>query len=162
MFFWRASTFLDAMRRFLPKTAAIIASMPSVHSRDFQRMFRQRYPLCENISVDYGVMEKAAAAGMVWAVATDDIGWSDVGSWNAAYQLQKLNADGHALRSDAIWHDSRGCYVDAPHKMVALVGVSDLVVVDTPDALLIASRARAQDVGNVVQQIEQRKFTRLL
>ena len=78
----------------------------------------------------------------VVGMAIDDIGWNDVGSWNAVYELLDRNGDGNALVSETSSQDSTGNYVDAKGKLVALLGVKDLVVVDTPDALLIADRNR--------------------
>jgi len=107
--------------------------------------------LCENISVDYAVLEKSSN---VVGVAGDDIGWNDVGSWNAVYELLPQDASGNVLRSDAVLEDASGNYIHAPGKTVAMVGVQDLVVVDTPDALLIADRKRAQQVGKIVKKLE--------
>ena len=89
-------------------------------------------------------------------IPAGDIGWNDVGSWNAVYELQKRDAQGNALRS-AIPSSrrARGNYVDAEGKLVALLGVKDLIVVDTPDALLIADRSRAQEVGELVKRLEK-------
>jgi mannose-1-phosphate guanylyltransferase len=118
------------------------------------------FPRCENISVDYAVLEKAQN---VLGIPAGDIGWNDVGSWNAVYELQPRDADGNALRADALMLDSGGNYVDsAKSKLIALLGVHDLIVVDTPDALLIADRSRAQQVGDLVKQLEKRKRDDLL
>jgi mannose-1-phosphate guanylyltransferase len=90
--------------------------------------------------------------------AAGDIGWNDVGSWDAVYELQPRDAQGNALSGDTrhtLVEDSTGVYVDAKGKLVALLGVKDLIVVDTPDALLIADRRRAQEVGNLVKRLEQ-------
>lgn len=153
MFFWKTSVLLDAMRRHQPKTATILASLPSITSRNFGALLRRSFPLCENISIDYAVLEKTDG---VVGFAGDDFGWNDVGSWNAVYELLPRDANGNALRSEAIAQDSTGNYVDAAGKLVALIGVKDLVVVDTPDALLIADRGRAQEVGEVVRALEKR------
>ena len=121
--------------------------------------WRKSFPRCENISIDYAVLEKA---NNVVGIAIDDIGWNDVGSWNAVYELLKRDADGNASAGDSIAQDSTGNYVDARGKLVALLGVKDLVIVDTPDALLIADRKRAQEVGAIVKALEQRKRDDLL
>ena len=89
------------------------------------------------------------------ALAAGDIGWNDVGSFNAVYELLPHDPDGNTGRGEALILDSRRCFIDAPDKIVALLGVEDLVVVDTPDALLITRRDRAQDVGRLVAVIEQ-------
>jgi mannose-1-phosphate guanylyltransferase len=85
-----------------------------------------------------------------------------VGSWNAVYELQNRDAAGNALIGDTVLKDSTGNYVDANGKLVALLGVKDLIVVDTPDALLIADRNRAQEVGAIVKELENRKRDDLL
>ena len=152
MFFWKASVVLDALREFLPKTATLLASLPGFASRGFASQLSKVFPHCENISIDYAVLEKAAA---VAGFATDDFGWSDVGSWNALYELLPRDASANAVRGQVLSHRSSGNYVDAESKLVALVGVKDLVIVDTPDALLVADRARAQEVGDLVKQLEK-------
>jgi len=159
MFFGRAVVFLEALRQFLPKTATLLASLPPFSSRKFPARLEETFPLCENISVDYAVIEKA---GNVVGVAADDIGWNDVGTWNAVYELLPRDKEGNVARSDALLEGATGNYVDAPGKLVALLGVKDLVVVDTPDALLIADRSRAQQVGDLVKSLERRKRHDLL
>lgn len=152
MFFWRASVLLDSLRRFLPKTAGLIDGLPPFASRLFAARVREVFPQCENISVDYAVLERAPN---VVGLAAGDIGWNDVGSWNAVYDLHSRDTHGNALSGDTLVADSTGMYVDAKGKLVALLGVKDLIVVDTPDALLIANRSRAQEVGDLVKRLEQ-------
>ena len=159
MFFWKTGVLLDALRRFLPKTATLLASLPPVSSRGFGSALKKTFPLCENISIDYAVLEKA---DNVAGLAADDIGWSDVGSWNALYELVRRDASANFSRGDAVALESSGNYVHAPGKLVALLGVKDLVVVDTPDALLIADRNRSQQVGDVVKLLERQKREDLL
>ena len=156
MFFWRTSVLLDAMERFVPKTASLIASLPAWPSR---AKLASVFPKCENISIDYAVLERASN---VAGIAAGDIGWNDVGSWNAVYELHKRDASGNALRGEALIESSTGNYVDASGKLVALLGVKDLIVVDTPDALLIADRARAQQVGDLVKRLEKLRRDDLL
>jgi mannose-1-phosphate guanylyltransferase len=158
MFFWRASVVLDLMRRHQPKTATLLAGLPPLGSPNFAAKLVERYPLCEGISIDYAIIEKA---DQVAGFALDDIGWNDVGSWEAVYDLAKKDGDENASRSELIAESSRGNYVDAS-KPVALLGVENLVVVDTADALLVADRRRVQDVGNIVKALEGKKREDLL
>ncbi|MGA3026691.1 MAG: mannose-1-phosphate guanylyltransferase [Bryobacteraceae bacterium] len=151
MFFWRTSVLLDALRRHRPQMATVLASLPPFASRNFHAKLRGTFPLCENISIDYAVLE--SAKGVV-GIAADDIGWNDVGSWDAVYELMAHDASGNAARGETLLSGSSGNYVDASGRLVALLGVKDLVVVDTPDALLIADRRRAQDVGALVKLLE--------
>lgn len=159
MFFWRTSVLLDALRRYLPKTATLLASLPSFSQRGFPAALKKSFPLCENISIDFAVLEHATN---VVGFPTDDIGWNDVGSWNAVYELSARDKHANAVRGDALIQDSTGNYIDARGKLVALLGVNDLIVVDTPDALLIADRRHAQQVGDIVKQLEKMKRDDLL
>ena len=151
MFFWRADVLLEQLRRHLPKTATLLASLPGVASRRFATELKKTFPLCENVSIDYAVLEKAES---VSGIPAADFGWNDVGSWNAVYELLPRDAFGNAVAHNAICQDSHGNFVDARDKVVALLGVTDLIVVDTPDALLIADRRRAQQVGDIVKALE--------
>jgi mannose-1-phosphate guanylyltransferase len=159
MFFWPAALILDELRRHLPKTASILAALPPFRARRFAADFARCFPLCENISIDFAVLEKAAK---VSGIAAGDFGWNDVGSWNAVYELLPRDGQGNVVVHDSVLLDSHNNFVDARGKTVALLGVSDLIVVDTPDALLVAARGRAQSVGEILKHLEARKRDDLL
>lgn len=152
MFFWRTDVLLDNLRHHLPKTHTLLAALPPFSSRQFGARLAESFPLCENVSIDFAVMEKAAN---VVGVAADDIGWNDAGSWNAVYELTARDRNGNAAVTEALLEASTGNYIDARGKLVALLGVDNLVVVDTPDALLITTRDRAQEVGTLVKRLEK-------
>jgi mannose-1-phosphate guanylyltransferase len=158
MFFWKASTVLDLMRHHQPKTATLLAGLPAFSSKSFGSKLKASYPLCDDISVDYAIIEQAER---VSGLALDDIGWNDVGSWEAVYELAEKDANGNASRGDLVAEGSHGNYVDAA-KTVALVGVENLIVVDTPDALLVASRSHAQDVSKLVKTLDAQAREELL
>ncbi len=142
MFFYSASTMLDALREHLPEIARI-ATSPNV-AASFASM--------QSISIDYGVMEKAKRV----AVVPGDFGWSDLGSWQSAWELATKDADGNALPEGSVSIDSRNNLVwdrASTKRTHALVGVSDLVIVETDDAVLVVPRERAQDVKLVVDQL---------
>jgi mannose-1-phosphate guanylyltransferase len=153
MFFARTDALLDELRRNLPKTATILAALPKFGGRKFQAGLERCFPLCENISIDYAVLEKAKN---VAGIAAADFGWNDVGSWNAVYELLARDAFGNVAHRDSVILDSENNFVDARGKLVALLGVKGLIVVDTPDALLVASRDRAQAVGDIIKHLESR------
>jgi mannose-1-phosphate guanylyltransferase len=159
MFFWKAETVLNAMRRHQPKTATLISSLPAYAHPDFAAKLAEVFPLCESISVDYGVIEHAEN---VAGLACDEFGWNDVGSWDAVYELMAHDTNSNAARSELLCSDSTGNYIDCGHKLVALLGVKDLIIVDTPDALLVADRSRAQQVGDIVKLLEKNKREELL
>jgi len=159
MFFWRTSVILDALRQHLPKTASLLASLPPFGSRRFAKSLGEAFPKCENISIDHAVLERAAN---IAGLPAGDILWNDVGSWNAVYDLHARDRAGNALRTHTLIEESTGNYVDAGKKLVALLGVKDLIVVDTPDALLIADRGRAQQVGDLVKLLEKAGHHHLL
>ncbi|HLK46730.1 MAG TPA: mannose-1-phosphate guanylyltransferase [Bryobacteraceae bacterium] len=159
MFFWKAGVLLDQLRRHLPRTASVLASLPAWGARNFDRQLQEAFPRCDNISIDYAVLEKA---DNVSGIPAGDFGWNDVGSWNAVYELMARDPHGNAVAHESVCLDAHNNFVDARGKLVALVGVENLIVVDTPDALLVADRSRAQDVGNVVKALEQRKREDLL
>ena len=159
MFFWKAQTVLENLRTHLPKTATLLSSLPAFEDRTFATKLKAVFPLCENISIDYGVLERASD---VVGFACDEIGWNDVGSWNAVYDLLPRDADGNVGRSPLAALTSFGNYVDAGKKLVALVDVKDLIIVDTPDALLVANRHQAQQVADLVKLLEKRGSEELL
>ena len=159
MFFWRAAMVLDSLRAYLPKTATLLSSLPAFQNRGFQAKLKQVFPLCENISIDYAVLERAS--GVVGFVC-EEIGWNDVGSWNAVFDLLAPDGDGNVGRSTLASLGSSGNFVDAGKKLVALVDVNDLVIVDTEDALLIANRHQAQKVAELVKLLEKRGRHELL
>jgi len=159
MFFWRADVLLDQLRRHLPKTAAILASLPRFGARGFSTALKRAFPLCENISIDYAVLEKARN---VAGIPAADFGWNDVGSWNAVYELLPRDPCGNVAAQHSVCLDAHDNFVDAGGKVVALLGVRDLIVVDTPDALLVTSRSHAQRVGEILKTLEARHREDLL
>jgi mannose-1-phosphate guanylyltransferase len=162
MFFWKAGTFREELQKHLPGTArtlSAIAQRSGTSSRNgLAQVLKELYPACENISVDYAVLEKAKR---VLGIPCD-FGWSDVGSWNAVYDLATNGSTENVLRSEALLLDSTGLLVDVPGKLVAAIGLQDLVVVETGDALLIARRDQAQRVSDVVKRLETSRRDDLL
>jgi mannose-1-phosphate guanylyltransferase len=162
MFFWKAARFQEEMRTHLPKTAKVLQeiarSAPAANPGRLQRVLQARYSSCENISVDYAVLEKAKG---VLGIPCD-FGWSDVGSWNAVHDLSPKDKQDNVLRSETLLLDSTGLLVDVPGKLVAGIGLHDMVVVETKDALLIARREDAQKVSALVKLLEQTRRDDLL
>jgi mannose-1-phosphate guanylyltransferase len=164
MFFWRASTFLENLRKFLPATHAALTELAElIGTKRYAAALARIYPQLENISVDYAVMERATrSAGGHVSMIPAKIGWSDVGSWASVYELLAEKGGGNVSAGAAFTSDADRNYFWAPKKFVAAIGVRDLVVVDTDDAILICDRAHSQDVGKIVKWLEQNKRTDLL
>ena len=165
MFIWGARTLADAIREHLPETAPHLEEIAAAWgAASFERTFRRLYPKCENISVDYAVLEPRSAKGEhasnLYCIPAD-FGWNDLGSWTALYEHRVAKSkDSNAGATFAL--DAEGNYIHAPGKFVAAVGVKDLVIVETDDALLITTRARAQDVGKIVKHLDEKKLAKLL
>lgn len=159
MFFFRADVMLAAISRCLPAirtfTNALVITAPAARSA----LVKREFPELPSISIDYGVMEKEHDIRVV----PGDFGWDDVGSFSAAWQLADKDERDNAAIGEALFEDSLRCYTSAPQgKLVALLGVNDLVVVDTEDALLVMPRERAQDVRRIIDALKAHGRTRYL
>ena len=156
MFLFRASVLLAQLERFRPDIVATCRESFAAAKRDgdFIRVDREAFARCPSDSIDYAVMEKTDAA-MVLPV---DIGWNDVGSWSALWDVAERDESGNAHHGDVIAVDSRNSYAYA-RRLVALVGVDDLVVVETDDAVLVARKDRVQQVKDVVSQLKAAQRT---
>lgn len=170
MFLWSARTLANALREHLPKTALLLERIANSYgTSNFARAFRRLYPKCENISVDYAVLEPRSAKGEGHSnlfCLPADFGWNDLGSWTALHEYQvaqqKPAHDNLITSTGAFTLNSRGNYIHAPGKFVAAVGAENLVVVETEDALLITTREQAQDVGKVVKHLDEKKLKKLV
>ena len=150
MFVWKASTLLAAVAQYMPQTASALCKLPPFGAPNFASSLAEHYAACDNLSIDYGVLEKASN---IVGFSCADFGWNDVGSWEAVYTLADKDGVSNAPHTPIEAIDASGNYVDAPGKLVALVGVDNLVVVDTLDALLICPREKAQQVSAVVKAL---------
>jgi mannose-1-phosphate guanylyltransferase len=163
IFLWSASTLANAVREHLPETAPVLEEIASAYGTpEFEDVFHQLYPKCENISVDYSILEPRSAKGEHLShlyCLPAEFSWNDLGSWASLYEYQmetRLLGDGDGNVSESDGHltiDASNNYIYSPKKFVALVGVENLVIVDTEDALLIAHRDHSQDVGRVVKEL---------
>ena len=163
IFLWSARTLANAVREHLPETAPLLEGIAAAyHTADCESVFHSLYPKCENISVDYAVLEPRSAKGEHLShlyCLPAEFTWNDLGSWASLYEYQletRLRGDGDGNVAEADGHmalDAGNNYIYSPRKFVALVGVENLVVVDTEDALLIVNREHSQDVGKIVKEL---------
>jgi mannose-1-phosphate guanylyltransferase len=163
MFLWSARTLANAVREHLPETAPLLETIAAAFGTpSFEEVFRNVYPKCENISVDYAVIEPRSAKGEHLSnlfCLPAEFSWNDLGSWSSLYEYQhdtRLRGDPDGNVADSGGHlaiEASDNYIFSPKKFVALVGVENLVVIDTEDALLIAHRDHSQDVGKIVKEL---------
>jgi mannose-1-phosphate guanylyltransferase len=169
MFLWSARTLTNALREHLPKTAPVLEQIAQAFGTPkFAGTFRRLYPKCENISIDYAVLEPRSSKGEqnsnIFCLPAD-FGWNDLGSWTALYEHHVAKAkpvDDNLISGKFFTLNAAGNYIHAPGKFVAAVGVNDLVVVETDDALLITTREHAQDVGKIVKYLDENKLHELV
>ncbi|GED44013.1 mannose-1-phosphate guanylyltransferase/mannose-6-phosphate isomerase [Cobetia marina] len=153
MFLFSAKRYLDELERFQPAMveACRAALAGASQDLDFTRLDAEAFKACPSDSIDYAVMERTEQA----AVVPLEAGWNDIGSWSALWDVKEHDAQGNACQGDVMLHDSRNLMVHADHRLVATVGVDDLVVVETKDAVLVAHKDRVQEVKKIVERLKR-------
>ena len=156
MFVVRASVWLAALEHFRPDIASTTRAAWTARSTDarFVRPGKAEFAVVPAESVDYAVMERCPGSAFDIRMVPLAAGWNDLGAWDAVWQVAEKDADGNASLGDALVEDSRNTFVHATSRLVSLVGVDNLVVVETADAVLVADRSRSQDVKKVVAKLE--------
>lgn len=151
MFVFRASQYLAELEAQAPAIMAAVRKAWALRRTDYDfiRLHGESFALCPSDSVDYALMEKSAHVAMVPLPCR----WSDLGSWEAIYENSAQDAEGNACVGDVLSQDSQGCYIHAGSRLVTTLGVKDLVVVETGDAVLVADRARSQEVKSLVARL---------
>ncbi|KAF0951438.1 mannose-1-phosphate guanylyltransferase/mannose-6-phosphate isomerase [Escherichia albertii] len=160
MFMFRASIFLDELKKFRPDILASCQQSlsSSTQDLDFIRLDNSSFSCCPEESIDYAVMEKTAEAVVVPLNAQ----WSDVGSWSALWEISSKDQSGNAIRGDVLIEDATDSYLYSQHRLIGAVGVKDLVVVETKDAVLVAHKDKVQQVKNIVAQLKKNNRTEYL
>jgi mannose-1-phosphate guanylyltransferase len=159
MFIWRTSVIRDEITQFLPDLREQLDRVaPTIGTPGYHAALELAYGVTRSISIDYGVMEKAQQVFVV----RGDFGWSDVGSWDEVVRLTPVDDDGNSLRGSVIMKDAHGNYIDAGDRVIAAIGVDDLIVVSAGDALLICRKGRSQDVKEVVDYLRRKQMNELL
>ena len=154
MFVFRAQTYLDELNIHRPDilAASLAAWQGAKRDPDFCRLAKEQFQACPSDSIDYAVMEKTAHAAVIEA----GIGWNDIGSWEALWSTAVQDSDGNVTRGDVEMESVTGSYIRAEERLVAAVGVTDLVIVETADAVLVAHKDRAQDVKLTVDSLKRK------
>ncbi|MDD1782446.1 mannose-1-phosphate guanylyltransferase/mannose-6-phosphate isomerase [Enterovibrio sp. ZSDZ35] len=152
MFMFKASRYLEELKKYRPDILSSVEKALSTASNDlyFTRIGEKAFHDCPDDSVDYAVMEKTDSAVVVPMSA----GWSDIGAWSSLWEVSDKDADQNVVRGDVIAEKSKRCYINAPERLVAAVGLEDLIIVDTKDSILVAHRDSVQDVKSVVNKLK--------
>jgi mannose-1-phosphate guanylyltransferase len=160
MFVWRASVILEAFREHLPEVYDGLLEIRGIlESRGSRQRIAEIFKQFESISIDFGVLEHARNCVVIEA---EEFGWSDVGSWDQWAENFALDEEGNLVKGDAIAIDSHGCVVRGHNRLIAAVGLKDIVIIDSGDALLVVSREHVQDVRKVVAELKQRGRSELV
>lgn len=157
MFVFKVNLFLEEMSLYASDILenCKVAISDSKKDMDFIRVNKDKFSLCRSESIDYAVMEKTQRA----AVVPLDAKWSDIGSWSALWEIQKHDDFGNAIKGDVICLDSSNNYINAEHRLVTVLGLEDLIIVETKDAVLITDKDHVQDVKKVVEKIKLQERT---
>jgi len=159
MFVLKASVWLAALQRFRPDIAAATRAAFDAAKTDhkFVRPDKALFAAVPSESIDYAVMERCPGSDTALRMVVLNAGWNDLGAWEAVWQVADKDAAGNASRGDTLISDSRNTLIHATSRLVSAVGVEDLVIVETPDAVLVADRARSQEVKAIVTALDQQK-----
>jgi len=159
MFVWKASTIIRSFERHLPSVSRAMESiLPMLNTVHEPQAIRQVYETMENISIDYGIMEKADNTVVIRA----EIAWNDVGSWSSLSDVWETDNENNACRGKVLCVESKECVALSPHKVAVLLGVEDLVIVDTPDAILVCRKDSCQDIKKLQELLVRHGYEDLL
>ena len=152
MFIWKVSTILREFKKLMPQLYAQLMEIDAaLGTAEEQAVLERVWAEVENETIDYGIMERAEDV----AVIPVNIGWSDVGSWATLFELLPADAEGNVVVGQHIGQDTKGCLIHGSRRLVATIGLEDMIVVDTEDALLVCPRERAQEVRDLVKKLKE-------
>lgn len=166
-YFWNSGMFLMKARQWLKELERHCPDILGASQRaygdgskdgDFYRIAKEAFLACRSDSIDYAVMEKTDRA----AVVSLNAGWSDIGAWSSLWEVSEHDGAGNVLQGDIVAHDTHGSLILSQHRLVAAIGLDDTIVIETPDAVLVARRDRAQDVKEIVNRLKARKRSECL
>ncbi|WKV08018.1 mannose-1-phosphate guanylyltransferase [Thermoanaerobacterium sp. CMT5567-10] len=154
MFIWKTSTILNAIKEYMPQLySALNVIREHFDSDEIEKVLYEEYSKLESISIDYGIMEKAKNVYVV----PGDFGWDDVGSWTSIERLYEKDENGNVIKGNVVSVDTKKCIITGSDKLIATLGIEDVIIVDTEDALLICSKDKAQNVKEVLKEIREKK-----
>lgn len=159
MFVWKASVILDEFERLLPDVYTCLTKIADAMETDNEKqVIEEVYPTIPSISIDYGIMEKSDKVKVISA----DMGWNDVGSWDNLGVLYNEDEDGNVFAGDHLAIDTKGCITYSKKRLISTVGVENLIIVETDDAIMVVDKSRAQDVKLLVEELKRQGRNELL
>ena len=159
MFVWRVDVILEEIQQCMPELYAELVKIDQVIGTSlYQATLEYAYGMIRGISIDYGVMEKSNKVYVI----PGQFGWSDIGSWDEVYRISGKDDNGNSITGRVVQRETKNCYVYSPDKVVATVGVEDLIIVNTADALLVCRRGRSQDVKEVADYLKRKRMDEYL
>lgn len=151
MFIWRISTILHNMEKYLPETYAGLGRIrDAIGTSEENEVLEKEFALFKSESIDYGIMEKA---DHIYTLP-GSFGWDDVGSWNAVERIQPANEFGNVVNGNAVTVDTKRCIIQGGKKLIATVGLEDIIIVDTDDALLVCEKGDAGEIKKVLENLK--------
>lgn len=159
MFVWKVSTILDCFKKYMPSTYdGLMKIKASIGTADADKTLNEEFPNLESQSVDYGIMEKASD---IYTLA-GDFGWDDVGSWLAVGRIKDNDAQGNVINGNVVAVNTENCVIEGDKKLIATVGLRDIIVVDTEDATLISTKENAGEIKKVLAELRESGRTQYL
>ena len=153
MFIWKTSTILNAIKEYMPQLySALNVIKENFDSDEIEKILYEEYSKLESISIDYGIMEKAKNVYVV----PGDFGWDDVGSWTSIERLYEKDENGNVIKGNVVSVDTKKCIITGSDKLIATLGIEDVIIVDTEDALLICSKDKAQNVKEILKELKEK------
>lgn len=154
MFVWKTSSILRAIEKYMPELHKALENIrENLDSGDIERVLYEEYSKLESMSIDYGVMEKAKNVYVV----PGDFGWDDVGSWASIERLYEKDDNGNVIKGNVVSVDTKKSIITGNERLIATLGIEDVIIVDTEDALLISSKDKAQNVKEILKKLEKKK-----
>ncbi|WP_129599752.1 mannose-1-phosphate guanylyltransferase [Anaerophilus nitritogenes] len=159
MFIWKVSTILNNIQKHMPKLDQVLNEIShNFDTQFFEKILYDEYSKLESISIDYGIMEKADNIYVLPCI----FGWDDVGSWTALERINEKDDYGNIIKGNIVHLDTKQCIIEGNEKLIATIGIEDLIIVDTEDAMLICSKEKAQEVKVLLKELKERKAEKYL
>ena len=159
MFVWKVSTIIEDFKKYMPSTYdGLMDIKAAIGTADEYKVLQSEFPKLEAQSVDYGIMEKSNNI----FILSGNFGWDDVGSWLAVGRIKKANEDNNVVNGNIVTVNTKDCIIEGSEKLIATVGLRDIIIVDTPDAILISTKENAGEIKQVLANLRETQRTKYL